>query len=651
MKRMLWIALVLSALSVLLCGAALADASGECGMNVTYSFNSSTGVLTISGAGAMADYTSNRYVPWYSYRGNVTSAVVENGVTRIGNYAFNNCANMTSVTIPASVTSIGRIAFRDCDSLTTVAIPNSVTSIGDCAFESCSGLTSINIPNRLTSISDYTFRQCTGLTGITIPSTVTSIGEYAFGFCSGLTSVIIPDRVTSIGDSAFSACRGLTSVTIPNSVTVIGKYAFNECVSLTGVTIPGSVTGIGAGSFGHCSGLTSVTIPNSVTFIGYSAFYDCANLTSVTILNSNCAIGDNDYDVFERCAPGFTLRGWAGSTAETYAGNAKNPCAFEAISNLSGSCGENVTWVFTPATGTLTISGTGEMTNYSSSQAVPWNSFRSDILSVTIANGVTHIGNFAFYGCDGMTSVTIPGSVTQIGGVAFRGCVGLTSVTIPGSVTQIGSGAFRDCAGLTSAAIPSGVTIIGDNTFRDCTGLTGVTIPDSVTQIGWSAFYGCADLTSVTIPGSVTLIGDEAFRDSGLISAFIMHPDCQIGDSDYDVFFGCDGAFTLFGYSRSTAEAYAANTINPCGFDLLAPAPDFFLPASLTTIESEAFRGVPAQAVVIPRAVTSISGNPFIGSGVDYIYGFAGTPAQTLASDSGAEFIPLTDAWYARLTN
>jgi len=119
--------------------------------------------------------------------------------------------------------------------LTSIIIPNSVTSIGNGAFFKCSGLTSVTIPNSVTSIGDDAFAYCTGLTSVTIPNSVTTIGDYAFCGCGGLTSITIPNSVTSIGDRAFFGCSGLTSVTIGNSVTTIGEYAFWDCQNLTSV--------------------------------------------------------------------------------------------------------------------------------------------------------------------------------------------------------------------------------------------------------------------------------------------------------------------------------------------------------------------------------------------------------------------------------
>ena len=180
----------------------------------------------------------------------------------------------------------------------------------------------------------------------------------------------------------------------------------------------------------------------------------------------------------------------------------------------SGTCGPNLRWHLTD-NGVLTISGKGEMNDYSANyfeNRSPWRGY--DIKRIIIGDGVTTIGVYAFAGCSSLTSVTIPNSVTTIGEEAFEGCRALTSVTIPNSVTKIGDSAFEDCSALTSVTIPNSVTKIGDRAFEYCRALTSVTIPNSVTKIGDHAFDYCSALISVTIPNSVTTIGEDAFTNN-----------------------------------------------------------------------------------------------------------------------------------------
>ena len=275
-------------------------------------------------------YGPNYYGTCYHYWiPNSLKTVVITNVTKINNYAFNNCSKLTSITLPGGLKEIERNAFSNCTSLKNITIPDSVTSIGSDAFSNCSSLTNITIGNGVKRIDDYAFQGCTGLTSITIPISVTSIGNGAFSGCNSLTSVewnakncigagsgvnsdylifkncsllttiTIGDDVKTIPAYAFSGCRSLTSVTIGNSVKRIGYRAFYMCGSLTNIVIPDSVTSIDDYAFSYCSGLTSLTIGNSVTSIGKDAFSYSSNLKSLTIGNSVKSIGDN---AFYKCS-------------------------------------------------------------------------------------------------------------------------------------------------------------------------------------------------------------------------------------------------------------------------------------------------------------------------------------------------------------
>ena len=308
--------LVLTMLPAGLVDMAYAASSGTCGDKLTWSL-SDDGTLTISGTGKMKDYGDNygmSVAPWYVGSSQVKTVIIEDGVTSIGDRAFDGCTKLTRVVIPGSVTSIGYSSFRGCYSLPSVAIPDSVTSIGDsafayckaltgitlsgsvtsigsCAFQSCDSLTSVTMQNGVTDIGDNAFTYCKNLTSVTIPNSVKTIGTSAFYNCAGLTRVTIPGSVTRIEQDTFKGCSGLTSVTISAGVTSIESGAFRDCTSLTSVTIPGSVTSIEGYAFAYCSALTSLIIHDGTTSIGISAFMNCTSLGSVTIPRSVTDIG------------------------------------------------------------------------------------------------------------------------------------------------------------------------------------------------------------------------------------------------------------------------------------------------------------------------------------------------------------------------
>ena len=250
------------------------------GLNGTYSIRKGTKII--------CDWAFG----WSKFIGrrSLTSLVIPDSVTNIGDYAFSGCSSLSSVVIPDRVTSIGDCAFENCSSLTDIVIPDGVTSIGDCAFEGCRSLTDIVIPDGVTSIGDCAFENCFSLTGIVIPDSVTGIGKFAFSGCSSLSSVVIPDSVSCIGSGAFKNCSSLSSLVIPDCVTSIGNYAFAYCKSLTDIVIPNSVTSIGDNAFRHCSSLSSLVIPDSVTSIGESAFSGCCSLKSLVIPDSVTSI-------------------------------------------------------------------------------------------------------------------------------------------------------------------------------------------------------------------------------------------------------------------------------------------------------------------------------------------------------------------------
>ena len=521
------------------------------------------GTLNISGKGAMKNYDREGDNPSPVYNNlSVKKVVIEDGVTSIGDAAFYDCNNLTSITIPDSVTSIGNAAFSFCSSLTSITIPDGVTSIGNSAFSNCNILTSITIPNSVTSIGAYAFSYCSSLTSITIPNSVTSIGDAAFSYCINLTSITIPDGVTSIGDAAFSNCISLTSITIPDSVTSIGAYAFSNCWDLTSITIPDSVTSIGKSAFYKCSSLTAISL-SCKSSLKKSDFGEQADLVSYTNQHTltkteakaaTCTEkGNKEYWTCEHCKKYFLSDDTNPETAKAVeqsefiipALNHKNAIiqnASEPTETAPGYSGDrycpdcdtvfekghtywnedNLTWKLYED-GTLNISGKGAMKDYNSDDnPSPASQKKDSVKKVVIEDGVTSIGNFAFYNCTSLTSITIPDSVTSIELAAFNNCNNLTSITIPDSVTSIGDSAFELCNKLSSITLSNNITSIGNWAFHGCH-LTSITIPDSVTSIGAMAFYSCSNLQTISLSCKSSLKKSDFGDKANLVSYTNQH--------------------------------------------------------------------------------------------------------------------------------
>ena len=229
-----------------------------------------------------------------------------------------------------------------------------------------------------------------------------------------------------------------------------------------------------------------------------------------------------------------------------------------------GSCGENLSWSL--SAGTLTISGSGAMTDFPESTMAPWYGLREEILRLELPGGLTSIGSLAFYGCKNLTAVTIPDSVERIGSYAFAHCSGMQMLDL-GSVRSVGEAAFSDCVSLTALSLPGTLTTIGTKAFYRCESIPSVIVPASVTSIGMSAFGYCKSLVSADVQASIQTIPEFLFYGCSRLSSVSL-PDTTSNISDF-AFRGCTQLSSVHygGTDQSLSQIQSTITNDVPGFE------------------------------------------------------------------------------------
>ena len=656
-----------------------------------YIFGYTTTSNSLPVSGATFQYSGILYnnLTYYHYYipSSIKSVIITGG--NIPNKAFYNCRNLTSIMIPDSVTSIGESAFYNCSNLKDIYIADiaawcNISGLDNLMRYGSSNkniylnnelVTSVVIPDRVKTIPSYSFYHCSNLTSITIHDNVTSIGKSAFddtawynnqpeglvyvgkyayaykGTLSGNTQIVLKDGTIGIVDYAFSDCTNLTNAIIPNSVTSIGRSAFSGCSSLESITIPfvGASKTASNGYdqvFGYIFGYTTASsnssavsgatyqyygnfkyyyyyIPSSikaVTITGgnipKSAFYNCSNLTSVAIPDSVTSIGS---DAFYGCS-GLTSIVIPDSVTNIGEKAFKNCSSLTSITlpfvGARKAASDGYDQVFGYVFGYIkdySVNSLSEGTyQYYGNSMYYYYLIPSSIKSVTITGG--NIPSHAFLNCSSLTSITIPNSVTSIGDWAFNNCSGLTSIVIPDSVTNIGEKSFKNCSSLRNIVIPDSVVSISAETFYNCSGLTSIVISDSVTSIASGAFRGCSSLTSITLPfiGASSAASNGYDQVFGYIFGYTIN-DSSVSGATYQ-YYGNSKYYHYYIPSSIMSVTITGKNIPRNAFFNCRGLTSVSIPYSVTTIGSEAFSGCSGlTSITIPDGVTSIGNYAFDG--------------------------------------
>lgn len=464
--RLLFAALLLLALCI---GASAAGTSGKCGPSAYWSFDSSTGTLTISGSGAMDDYEYGNEFPWMDYRDSIQTIVIGDQITLIGRNAFPWTACST-IQFGKSVRSIGAEAFNGCRNLSgDLTLPDSVQIVGDRAFA-----------------------ECTGLTGtLTLGNSLQTIGGGAFYNCPLFGDLVIPDSVTMIGIQAFY-CRPYYlpetqgTLTLGKNLRTIGAFAFRESRYTGSLTIPDSVVEIGEGAFRDCKNLNgTLTLGKNLRTIGKEAFSGCAFTGSLTIPEGITEIADGTFSSLYQSSGMFTGKLTLPSTLKTIGASA---------------------FVYADFSGELLIPD--GVTSIGANAFKECDGFGG---TLSLPDSVKTVGESAFYLCKGFTGLKLSIGLTKLEKQSFAHMYGLqTEVAIPEGVTEIGESAF-ECSHIPSVRLPSTLKKIGKQAFK-YTWLTKITLPAGLETIGDEALDCWWSIEkAIIIPASIKSIGKNAF--------------------------------------------------------------------------------------------------------------------------------------------
>ena len=617
--------------------AAEGETAGSCGDNAEWEY--AAGVLKITGTGTVDIEDES---PWYSFSSDITDVIISEGITRIGDYSFNELTALKEVTLPSTLLAIGGYAFCECTSLKHISLPENLTKIEMCAFLYC-GLTEIVVPERVTFIGASAFSRCNALKTASLPSRNVEIRESIFAYCGNLQEVELPEDLNYLPLETFFGCRELNELVLPEGITEIEKRCFMGCYSLD-IKLPESVTIIRGQAFDGCKSLSALSLPN-ITKIESHTFSGCTSLKSIDLGDKRIRI---DVGVFEDCSSLESVS-FHGTIEGLYEEAFQNCTSLKSIDFLEG-------------TGITTI----ESSTFKNCDS---------LIKVIIPEGVSSIKSGAFGDCDNLVEIEIPKSVTYLSG--FNN-TNIQTVTIPGNVTDIGYGAFKesslktvyfsqgeqnlkieyeafeecteltevefsgrltsmdhycfsncsnlkeielsDClstmgvgcfsgTGIKEIIFPDGLLSIGRSCFKGCTRLDTVELPDQLSCIEADCFAGCTSLVAVDIPNQVTSIEYGAFYKTGLIEITLPESITEIEDAMiYEREVDEDGRWHMTSGLGKGAfqDCTSLQTVN--------------LPETLYFVGTDAFRGCTSlRNIDLPDSIEEIGDRAFENTGIQSI--------------------------------
>ena len=555
---------------------------------------------------------------------------VHEDCSKILAYAFTGCQDIGVVQIPAECTVEDGAFFNAHVAELEIADGNKTVNYANGALYSADGK---NLQCYLAGCRNEEF---------TVPDTVEVIDQYAFNCNPYVKRITMSDSVTDVQAFAFKDCTSLESVRLSDNIAWTKDFAnyavfyrgiFQDDVNLKTVNIPAASVHLPYDTFAGCTALESIVLPETLQTIGDSALLGCESLKSVYILNPELT-PDNGTNwtravLNARMNDVMYIYAESGANVESFLMDADReevrPGVFRDINMdpstlpASGTCGNGLTWSVSDDGGTLTISGSGAMTDHSMVGTEPeWHwRWSKQVQRIVVEEGVTHIGDYAFYGFEHVSEVSLPESLQTIGWHAFDACSDLTSVFLGRSLENIGPRAFKNC------------TALAEITFLSCPEIENsvfenVTATVYYIESMWAEFGEFIDAVLTWVPYTdahpIGVVSEckPAYSVSDGVIGSVTCLDCGTEIRPASAVSSEKIAYTGSGISKLTAEMTYGD------------AEQLVITADVKEIGSRAFEGGAAlQLVIVPDSVVTIADDAFAGAEEVIVYCYAGSYCES----------------------
>lgn len=483
---------------------------------------------------------------------------IEEGTEIIDAYSFNGGTYLTNITLPETIKQIGDHAFNNCYNVQEIRIPGNVETIQTFAFGNWNKIVEINIPDSVQTIESNAFYMCESLATVSIGSGLKNLHAYVFSCCSSIASITISDEnpdLSAVDNVVYNkdctiACfypGGKTDkeYTFPDTLEELQGSCIVKNTSLVTLYLPASLYKMNGGSISSNENLKNIFFAGDAPST-YSAGAIAYNAADLIIFRHPSSSGWDTWKDKDK----YTIADWRTEDSTQEEGE------FNGVS-----------WQYIGATGCISFTGSGVIPGFTEENPAPWDSYKSGIQTIEIAEGITGIGSYAFCQAENLLRIESGADLNSIGDYAFNGCTRLVflqtrfvenigsaafqgDVAIKGDlffdkVASLGSYAFQGCIAIEDVFLGSHLQALEEEVFAGCTSLSSIFVPETVSVIEAGALKDCTSLRTVNIPASTISIGAQAFSGSTALEKVYFYGEVP-ADWASDSFTNCSSNLILY---------------------------------------------------------------------------------------------------------